>query len=47
MIKKTLNPKWNQSLLFSVSSLDVPVKFTVFDYDEVAPPRLDSPAAGP
>lgn len=34
VVKKTLNPKWHQSHLFSISSLDIPVKFTVYDYDE-------------
>ena len=35
VIKRTLAPKWNQSLLFSVPTLDASLHITVKDYDEV------------
>ena len=45
VIKRTNAPKWNQSLLFSVPTLDASVRITVKDYDEVIyPARAHSDA---
>jgi Ca2+-dependent lipid-binding protein len=35
VVKRTAHPKWNQSLLFTVPTLDAAVRVTVKDYDEV------------
>ncbi|KAM7520316.1 hypothetical protein LguiB_019278 [Lonicera macranthoides] len=33
VVKKNLNPEWNEELTLSISDLDIPVKLSVYDKD--------------
>ena len=40
VIKKTLNPEWDETLDLTVHDLAAPLSVTVFDYDKVHTPTL-------